>query len=55
VLSRRRFDERSRADARIGVLVFERLAKAIALRLRDTNLQIARAQQDHHPMNLGAF
>jgi sulfate permease, SulP family len=54
VLSRRRFDERSRADARIGVLVFERLAKAIALRLRDTNLQIARAQRDHHPMSLGA-
>jgi len=40
VLSRRRFNERSRANATIGVLVFARLAKAIALRLRDTNARI---------------
>jgi sulfate permease, SulP family len=40
VLSRRRFNECSRADAAIGVLVFARLANAIALRLRDTNLRI---------------
>jgi SulP family sulfate permease len=40
VLSRHRFNECSRADAGIGVLVFARLAKAIALRLRDTNLRI---------------
>ncbi|HYK18770.1 MAG TPA: cyclic nucleotide-binding domain-containing protein, partial [Bryobacteraceae bacterium] len=40
VLSRRRFNECSRANATIGVLVFARLAKAIALRLRDTNARI---------------
>jgi SulP family sulfate permease len=41
VLSRRRFNECSRADATIGVLVFARLAKTIALRLRDTNLALS--------------
>lgn len=40
-LSRRRFDECSRADPTIGAVLFERLAKTIALRLRDTNLALS--------------
>jgi hypothetical protein len=41
VLSRRRFNECSRMDTAIGVLVFARLAKTIALKLRDTNLVLS--------------
>ena len=40
-LSRRWFDECSRADPTIGTVLFERLAKTIALRLRDTNLALS--------------
>jgi CRP-like cAMP-binding protein len=40
-LSRRRFNECSRAEATIGVLVFVRLAKAIAVRLRDATLALS--------------
>ena len=41
ILSRASFNERSRADATIGVVVFARLAKVLALRLRaaDTELR----------------
>ena len=41
VLSRRRFDECSRTDPNTGAVVFERLAKTIALRLRDTNVALS--------------
>jgi len=41
VVSRGRFNECSHADATIGLLVFARLAKTIALRLRDTNLALS--------------
>jgi SulP family sulfate permease len=41
VLSRRRFDECSRADPATAAVFFERLAKIIALRLRDTNAALS--------------
>ena len=41
VLSRRRFDECSRTDPAIGAVFFARLAKTIALRLRDTNAALS--------------
>ena len=40
-ISRRRINECSRVDATIGVLVFARLAKAIAVRLRDATLALS--------------
>lgn len=40
VLSRARFDERSRADASMGAQVFARLALAIARRLRATDAEL---------------
>jgi SulP family sulfate permease len=40
-LSRRRLNEWSRTDAATGAVLFERLAKTIALRLRDTNLALS--------------
>jgi SulP family sulfate permease len=40
-LSRRRLNEWSRTDPAKGAVLFERLAKTIALRLRDTNLALS--------------
>src|SRR5262249_21604273 len=41
VLSRRRFDECSRTDPNTGAVFFARLAKTIAVRLRDTNTALS--------------
>ena len=41
VLSRRRFDEYARTDPTLGAVLFERLAKIISSRLRDTNLALS--------------
>lgn len=45
VLSRRRFNEHSRADATLGAMVFARLAQAIADRLRQADSEL-RALED---------
>ena len=39
-LSRRRFNDCSRADPSTAAVLFEHLAKTIALRLRETNLAL---------------
>lgn len=45
VLSRRRFDALVRGDARVGTLVFSRLASAVSARLRQVDVEL-RALQD---------
>ena len=40
VISRARFDEMSRAHPIVGVKIFARLARALALRLRSTDAEL---------------
>ena len=45
VLSRRRFDELSRRDPVFGAIVFARLARALALRLRGADMELRRLEE----------
>jgi hypothetical protein len=45
VISRQKFNELSRADATIGVLVFARLAKVLALRLRSADAELRSSEE----------
>jgi len=46
VLARPRFDELSRSNPAVGAMFFARLAVAVALRLRNTDKELRKLQED---------